>query len=77
MIEIRYLDKNGNGDEKGNYFLYKDAKSMEQAEILAKEMNRKGFSNLGKTRIYRSNSKWRNYRFCSIYSGWKQKGNQS
>ena len=20
MIEIRYLDKNGNGDEKGNYF---------------------------------------------------------
>ena len=31
MIEIRYLDKNGNGDEKGNYFLYKDAKSMEQA----------------------------------------------
>ena len=39
MIEIRYLNKNGNG-------VYQDAKSMEEAELIAQEMNRKGFQNV-------------------------------
>lgn len=60
MIEVRYLDKNGNGDEKGNYFVYKDAKSMEQAEILAKEMNKKGFSNV--TIVDDGKENWETYK---------------
>ncbi len=39
MIEIRYLNKNGHG-------IYQDAKSMEEAEMIAQEMNRKGFKNV-------------------------------
>ena len=39
VIEIRYLNKNGNG-------VYQDAKSMEEAELIAQEMNRKGFQNV-------------------------------
>ena len=46
VIEIRYLDKNGNKDEQGNDYVYSDLKSMEQAEMLAKEMNKKGFVNV-------------------------------
>ena len=46
MIELRYLDKNGNKDEQGNDYVYSDLKSMEQAEMLAKEMNKKGFVNV-------------------------------
>lgn len=39
MIEIKYLNKNGTG-------IYQDAKSMEEAELIAQEMNRKGFQNV-------------------------------
>lgn len=46
VIEIRYLDKNGNKDEQGNYYVYQNVKSMEEAEMLAKEMNKKGFVNV-------------------------------
>ena len=42
MIKITYLDKNGNKDEQGNSYVYSDVKSMEEAEMLAKEMNKKG-----------------------------------
>lgn len=46
MIEIRYLDKNGKPDKNGKYYVYQDVKSMEQAEMLAKEMQSKGFLNV-------------------------------
>ena len=29
-------------DEQGNSYVYSDVKSMEEAEMLAKEMNKKG-----------------------------------
>ena len=46
MITISYLDKNGNGDKDGNSYVYQDIKSMEEAEMIAKEMNQKGFKNV-------------------------------
>ncbi len=33
-------------DEQGNSYVYSDVKSMEEAEMLAKEMNKKGFVNV-------------------------------
>ena len=46
LIEIRYFDKNGNGDEQGKYYVYQQARSMEEAESIAKEMNKKGFTSV-------------------------------
>lgn len=46
LIEIRYLDKNGNRNEQGKYYVYEQAKSMEEAEMIAEQMNQKGFTNV-------------------------------
>lgn len=60
MIEIRYLDKNGNKDEQGNDYVYSDLKSMEQAQMLAKEMNKKGFVNV--TIVDDGKENWETYK---------------
>ncbi|HIT87792.1 MAG TPA: hypothetical protein IAB62_08720 [Candidatus Coprocola pullicola] len=46
MIKISYLDKKGQGDEKGNPYLYEQAQTMHQAEEIAKQMMEKGFLNV-------------------------------
>ena len=60
MIKITYLDKNGNKDEQGNSYVYSDVKSMEEAEMLAKEMNKKGFVNV--TIVDDGKENWETYK---------------
>lgn len=65
LIEIRYLDKNGNRDEQGKYYVYEQAKSMQEAEMIAEQMNQKGFKNV--TIVDDGKDSW------EVYKKWLQR----